>query len=103
MATNPLLTSRIDGWVETLKDLARPTEDVRRDLLVLPGIGPYAAATLLAILGRYDFIGVDTEAVSSVSKGFYNGQPVGEKEVNAVFAKWGQYKALAYWFWDFSG
>ena len=89
--------------LETLKDLARPTEDVRRDLLALPGIGPYAAATLLAILGRYDFIGVDTEAISSVSKGFYGGQPVGEKEVNAVFAKWGPYKALAYWFWDFSG
>lgn len=89
--------------LEALKDETRPTEEVRRDLLALPGIGPYAAATLLGILGRYDHIGVDTEAVSAVSKGFYGGKPVGEKEVNAAFARWGRYKALAYWFWDFSG
>jgi len=89
--------------LEALKDGARPTEEVRRDLLALPGIGPYAAATALGILGRYDHIGADTEAISAVSKAFYGGRPIGEKEVNAAFAKWGKYKALAYWFWDFSG
>jgi len=89
--------------LEALKDEARSTEEVRRDLLALPGIGPYAAATLLGILGRYDYIGVDTEAVSAVSNGFYGGKPIGEKEVNAAFVRWGKYKALAYWFWDFSG
>lgn len=89
--------------LDSLLDTARPTDEVRRDLLRLPGIGPYAAATLLGILGRYDYIGVDTEAVSAVSKGFYDGRPAGEKEVNAVFAKWGQFKALAYWFWDWDG
>jgi hypothetical protein len=46
---------------------------------------------------------VDTEAISAVSKAFYGGSPIGEKEVQAVFAKWGKYKALACWFWDFSG
>jgi 3-methyladenine DNA glycosylase/8-oxoguanine DNA glycosylase len=89
--------------LEALKDQARSTEEVRRDLLALPGIGPYAAATLLGIQGRYDYIGVDTEAMSAVSQGFYGGKPIGEKEVDAAFARWGQYKALAYWFWDFSG
>jgi 3-methyladenine DNA glycosylase/8-oxoguanine DNA glycosylase len=87
----------------SLLDTARSTDEVRRDLLRLPGIGPYAAATLLGILGRYDYIGVDTEAVSAVSRGFYGGRPVSEKEVNAVFEKWGRFKALAYWFWDWDG
>ena len=93
--------------LEALKDEARTAndaaDDVRKRLLALPGIGPYAAATLLGILGRYDYIGVDTEAISNVSKGFYGGQPVGAKEVEAVFGKWGQYKSLAYWFWDWEG
>ena len=89
--------------LEALQDPARPTEDLRRALLALPGIGPYAAATLLGLLGRYDYIGVDTEAVSAVSRAFYAGQPVGAKEVNAVFERWGPYKTLAYWFWDWSG
>lgn len=92
---------RVD--LEAFKDPTPLTEDLRRALLALPGIGPYAAATLLGLLGRYDFIGVDSEAVSAVSKGFYNGRPVGAKEVEAVFGRWGCYKALAYWFWDFDG
>ncbi len=89
--------------LEQLKDGARPMEDVRRMLLALPGIGPYAAATLLGILERYDYIGVDTEAMSAVSKAFYGGQPVGPKEIDAVFARWGRFKSLAYWFWDWNG
>lgn len=89
--------------LDALKDPSLPTDVVRRKLIALPGIGPYAANTLLAILGRYDYIGVDTEAVSVVSEHFYHGKPVSEKEINAVFAGWGKYKALAYWFWDYAG
>jgi 3-methyladenine DNA glycosylase/8-oxoguanine DNA glycosylase len=94
-------SNRID--LDALKDATRTTHDVRGELLSLPGIGPYAAATLLGILGRYDFIGVDSEAVRLVSQGFYGGKPVGAKEVNAVFERWGKFKLLAYWFWDWDG
>lgn len=89
--------------LDALAAPSRPTEAVRKDLIGLPGIGPYAAATLLAILGRYDFIGVDSEAMKLVSTGFYDGEPVGAKQIEAVFGRWGKYKMLAYWFWDWSG
>jgi len=89
--------------LDAFKDPALPTDALRKRLIALPGIGPYAANTLLMILERYDHIGVDTEAVSAVSTHFYDGQPVGEKEINATFAAWGQFKALAYWFWDYDG
>jgi 3-methyladenine DNA glycosylase/8-oxoguanine DNA glycosylase len=89
--------------LSALTDEERPTQDVRTDLLALPGIGPYAAATMLGLLRRYDFIGVDTEALSNVSKGFYGGEPISAKEVEAVFGHWGRYKSLAYWFWDWEG
>ncbi len=89
--------------LEALREPTLPTDVLRDKLMALPGIGPYAASTLLAILGRYDYIGVDTEAISTVSKYFYGGRPVGTKEINAVFDSWGEYKALAYWFWDYAG
>ncbi len=88
--------------LEPLRDRSLPTLELRKRLLALPGIGPYAAAALLALLGRHDFIPVDTEAVSAVSAFFFDGKKVGEKEINAVFAHWGEHKALAYWFWDYS-
>jgi 3-methyladenine DNA glycosylase/8-oxoguanine DNA glycosylase len=89
--------------LEALNDPTRTTDEVRRLLLALPGFGPYAAATLLGLLGRYDYIGVDTEALSAVSKAFYGGKPIGTREIEAVFARWGKFKSLAYWFWDWDG
>lgn len=86
--------------LESLRDLKRPTDEIFHSLRELPGIGPYAAATILTLLGRFEYLGVDSEALSLVSKGFYGGKPVTEKEVHATFAKWGKYKSLAYWFWD---
>jgi 3-methyladenine DNA glycosylase/8-oxoguanine DNA glycosylase len=89
--------------LDSLVDPSLTTDELKRKLIDLPGIGPYAANTLLMFLRRYDHIGVDTEAVSLVSKHFYSGRPVGEKEINDAFAKWGKYKSLAYWFWDYAG
>ena len=89
--------------LDALRHSPLATPDLRKLLLKLPGIGPYAAATLLGLLGRYDYIGVDTEAVAIVSKHFYNGETVGAKEIDIVFARWGKYKSLAYWFWDYAG
>jgi 3-methyladenine DNA glycosylase/8-oxoguanine DNA glycosylase len=87
--------------LDTLRDPMLPTLALRQQLLALPGIGPYAAAGLLALLGRGDFIPVDTVAVAAVSKHFFAGRKIGEKEINAVFARFGEHKALAYWFWDY--
>ncbi len=92
-------SGRVD--LAALQDPDRPTEALRRDLRALPGIGPYAANTLLNCLGRHEHIGVDTEAVAAVSRHFFAGRKVGAAEINAVFDKWGRYKALAFWFWDY--
>ncbi len=31
------------------------------------------------------------------------GAPVTDKEVQEVFAPWGKWRFLAYWFWDWEG
>ncbi len=38
--------------------------------------------------------------MSQVSKEWYGGQPVGHKEVEAAFERWGKWKGLVYFFWD---
>jgi 3-methyladenine DNA glycosylase/8-oxoguanine DNA glycosylase len=86
--------------LESLKTSALPTLELRRELMKLNGIGPYAAANLLLILGRPDFIPVDSWALKLVSHEWYRGRPVTAKEVEKRFEKWGGYKGLAFWFWD---
>lgn len=87
--------------LEALKTSALPTADLRRELLTIKGIGPYAAANLLMLLGRTDYIPIDSYARDVVSRAFYDGAPVGEKEIKAAFARWGAWQGLAYWFWDY--
>lgn len=86
--------------LESLKMSSLPTPELRKELLKINGIGPYAAANLLLILGRSDFIPIDSWALKLVSHEWYDGKPVTAKEVEKHFEKWGEFKGFAYWFWD---
>ncbi len=50
-------SGRLD--LEALKNSDLPTAELRKRLLAIKGVGGYAAANLLMILGRYDFIPVE--------------------------------------------
>jgi len=63
----------------------------------LPGIGPYAAAHLLAMDGRHDFIAVDTEFRRFVRETYHHGRKVSDAAMLRRYAKWGRWKYLAYW------
>jgi 3-methyladenine DNA glycosylase/8-oxoguanine DNA glycosylase len=86
--------------LESLKTSELPTLELRKELLKIKGVGPYAAANLLLILGRGDFIPVDSWALKLVSHEWFDGQPVTSKQVEEAFEEWGEFKGLAYWFWD---
>jgi 3-methyladenine DNA glycosylase/8-oxoguanine DNA glycosylase len=91
-----------DFDLEALKSTNLETAELRRRLLALKGVGEYAAANLLMLLERYDFLPVDSWALKLVSHEWHDGAPVSRAEVEAAFAHWGQWKGLAYWFWDWS-
>lgn len=86
--------------LETLKTSDLPTLELRKELLKIKGVGPYAAANLLLILGRGDFIPLDSWALKLVSHEWYDGAAVTPKQVEEAFEAWGEFKGLAYWFWD---
>lgn len=86
--------------LESLKTSSLPTLELRKELLKINGVGPYAAANLLMLLGRHDFIPIDSYALKMVSHEWYGGKPVTAREVEKRFEKWGEFKGLAFWFWD---
>jgi 3-methyladenine DNA glycosylase/8-oxoguanine DNA glycosylase len=86
--------------LERLKRSELPTNEIRQQLLSIKGVGAYSAASLLMLLGRYDFIPIDSWAYKLVSHEWYDGDPVGSEEVKNAFESWGPWKGLAYWFWD---
>ena len=86
--------------LESLKTSDLPTLELRKELLKINGVGPYAAANLLLLLGRTDFIPIDSWALKLVSHEWYDGKPVTPKDVEKHFERWGEFKGLAFWFWD---
>lgn len=88
--------------LESLKTSDLPTLELRKALMTINGVGPYAAANLLLILGRSDFIPIDSWALKLVSHEWYRGKPITAREVEKRFEKWGEFKGLAFWFWDWT-
>jgi 3-methyladenine DNA glycosylase/8-oxoguanine DNA glycosylase len=75
-----------------------PTTELRKELLAIKGVGPYAATNLLMLLGRYDELAVDTVFRQFVSRKYFSGKRVSDKKATAIYERWGRWKYLAYWF-----
>jgi len=75
-----------------------PTPDLKKKLLGIKGIGNYAAATLLMLLGRYDELPTDTVFRDFVGKKYFKGKKISDKKAQSVYQSWGKWKYLAYWF-----
>ncbi|MGD2072124.1 MAG: hypothetical protein PVG65_01370 [Candidatus Thorarchaeota archaeon] len=88
--------------LESFKTSNLPTKQLSKELVALKGVGKYAVANLMILLGRYDSLPIDSWALKVVSKEWYDGKSIGQEEVETAFEKWGEWKGLAYWFWDWS-
>jgi 3-methyladenine DNA glycosylase/8-oxoguanine DNA glycosylase len=90
------------AWVE---DPATPDEDLRKFLIELPGIGPYAAANIMQLLGRYANIPLDTESVrhGRTILGLKGTSAAIMKRIHTHFAPFGEHRFRSYWFelWDY--
>ncbi|HUP21085.1 MAG TPA: hypothetical protein VM778_14205 [Gemmatimonadota bacterium] len=77
-----------------------PSGELEEEIRALPGFGPYAAAHALALLGRFDRIGVDTVFREFVRRRhFPKARKVPpDRRMLAVYEKWGEWRMLAYWF-----
>ncbi|MBI1879301.1 MAG: hypothetical protein HYR94_13975, partial [Chloroflexi bacterium] len=43
-------------------------------------------------------LAIDSELRAHVSKKYYQGQPVTEAQMREIYAPWGKWQYLAYWF-----
>ena len=84
--------------LEALARSDRPTAELERELRGLKGVGPYAAATLLMLIGRYDVLAVDSVFRGFVAERYFDGRTPSDDEARAVYEDWGRWRFLAYWF-----
>lgn len=81
-------------------DPAMPDDELWERLLELPGIGPYAAANVMQLMGRYERLPLDSESVrhGKVVLGFTGSDRGVMKRVARHFEPFGAHKFRSYWF-----
>jgi N-glycosylase/DNA lyase len=82
--------------LEALADPRLSEDDVMKQLLALPGVGPYAAAHVMLIsLGRSRRLILDSWTRPTYAE--LTGAPASDKEIAARFAGYGDWAGLAFW------
>jgi 3-methyladenine DNA glycosylase/8-oxoguanine DNA glycosylase len=97
-----LARSVADGMLD-LEALARATPEELSDdqmesqLLALPGVGPYAAAHIMLLLGRYSRLILDAWTRPTYARLLGRKKPVTDAGILRRFRRFGPYAGLAFW------
>ena len=97
------LARSVAGGTVDLESLARVTPDELSDddmearLLALPGVGPYAAAHIMLLLGRYSRLILDSWTRPKYAQLIGRMKPVSDATILRRFRRYGRYAGLAFW------
>jgi 3-methyladenine DNA glycosylase/8-oxoguanine DNA glycosylase len=92
----------VDGQVE-LESLGQLSREVLSDqelearLLALPGVGPYAAAHVMLMLGRYSRLILDSWTRPTYARLVGRRRLVSDRMIERRFRPYGPYAGLAFW------
>jgi 3-methyladenine DNA glycosylase/8-oxoguanine DNA glycosylase len=85
---------RVD--LEALRDPARPDEEVAETLLSLAGVGPYAMAHMMMLLGRHRRLILDSWTRPKYRR--VSGRTrITDKGIERAFRRYGPFAGLAFW------
>jgi N-glycosylase/DNA lyase len=74
-----------------------PDDEVAARLLALPGVGPYAAAHVMMLLGRYSRLVLDSWTRPTYAKLAGARKAVADRTIERRFRRYGRYSGLAFW------
>jgi 3-methyladenine DNA glycosylase/8-oxoguanine DNA glycosylase len=72
-----------------------PDAEVAARLLAIPGVGPYAAAHIMMLVGRYTPLILDSWTRPKYAR--VNGRKASDKTIERRFRRYGPYAGLAFW------
>ncbi|HWH55035.1 MAG TPA: hypothetical protein VNT04_05605 [Gaiellaceae bacterium] len=81
--------------LEELLDPELPDDEVAERLLSLPGVGPYATAQMMMLLGRYSRLILDSWSRPKYAQ--LNGRKASDKTIERRFRRYKRYAGLAFW------
>jgi N-glycosylase/DNA lyase len=73
-----------------------PDDEVAERLLALPGVGPYAAAHIMMLLGRYGRLILDSWTRPKYSQ-LTTGRQISDRTIERRFRRYRDFAGLAFW------
>jgi 3-methyladenine DNA glycosylase/8-oxoguanine DNA glycosylase len=81
--------------LEALLEPELPDDEVAALLLALPGVGPYATAQMMMLLGRYSRLILDSWSRPKYAK--LSGRKASDETIERRFRRYQRYAGLAFW------
>lgn len=88
---------RGDLDVESWKTASRSYLELKKEILTLPGAGPYVAENLLRYLGKYEGLGVDSWVRGRLKEMWNARKHPDDKKILQKYKQFNEYKGLMLW------
>lgn len=83
--------------VESFRNAKGSAQDLHRALRGIKGVGEYAASNLLKLLGRFEYLGLDSWCRSRYAELHNGGTTVDDSEIERYYARFEEWKGLVMW------
>lgn len=83
--------------LESWRTSALPTAELFKEVRSVKGIGEYAAGNLLRLLGRYDYLALDSWVRGKYFELHKNGRRVSDRTIEKHYEDFGKWRGLFFW------
>ncbi len=83
--------------IEAFRSTDAPAAELHRALRGIKGVGEYAASNLLKLLGRFDYLGLDSWCRSKYAELHNGGTAVPDVEIEKYYERFEEWKGLVMW------
>jgi 3-methyladenine DNA glycosylase/8-oxoguanine DNA glycosylase len=83
--------------IEHWRESSLPTQELFDSLRTIKGVGPYAAGNILKLIGRYDYLGLDSWVRTKFAELHSRGRKVKDRTIERAYARHGKWRGLFFW------
>ncbi len=74
-----------------------PTDKLFKQMRQVKGVGPYAAGNIMRLIGRYDYLGLDSWVRAQYYKLHHKGRTVKDTTIEKHYQPYGEWRGLIFW------
>lgn len=83
----------VEAWLES----ELPTEELKREMKKVKGVGDYAAENLLKLVGRYDVLALDSWVRGKFARVRNSSRACDDKKIARFYSRFKEWRGLALW------